>query len=99
MVRELHSASQGNYLWVSIVCEALRSEEVWHAADLLHEVKGTSVLDDSLYNRIFIIFERLPRQDKEFCTEIFVTMALVHDTLRIDELDWMLSYTWTRKWI
>lgn len=80
-------ASQGNYLCVSIVCEALRSEEAWYAADLLHEVKGTSVLDDSLYNRIFNIFESLPRRDKEFCTEILVTIALVHDTLRIDELD------------
>lgn len=87
VIRELHSASQGNYLWVTIVCEALRSEETWYATDLLHDVKGTNILDDSLYNHMFSTFEKLPRRDKEFCTKILLTMALVHDTLCVDELD------------
>ncbi|KAI0883900.1 WD40 repeat-like protein [Annulohypoxylon maeteangense] len=80
-------ASQGNYLWVDIVYEALRSEETWYATDLLHDVKGTNVLNGSLYDCMFGIFDKFPRRDKEYCTMVLSIMALTHDTLRIDELD------------
>ncbi|KAI1460162.1 WD40 repeat-like protein [Annulohypoxylon moriforme] len=86
VTRELFLTSQGNYLWVDIVCEALRSEETWYAIDLLQDVKGTNILDGSLYDYMFSTFDRLPRRDKEYCTMVLSKMALVHDTLRIDEL-------------
>ncbi|KAI2472223.1 hypothetical protein F4781DRAFT_438442 [Annulohypoxylon bovei var. microspora] len=63
--------------------EALEEE----VAEELYLASQGNYLWGSLYDHLFGTFDRLPRRDKEFCTAVLSTMALVHDTLYIDELD------------
>lgn len=77
--------SPGNYLWVNIVCTALQAEETWYAISVLDEVKDLNNLE-LLYSHMKGKIVDLPRQYREFCMEVLSTMAIVHESLHIDEL-------------
>lgn len=98
VTEELYRASRGNYLWVNIVCEALRYEDMWYTTDLLHDVKDTSVIDNSLYDNMFNNFNRLPRRDNEFCTKVFCPQWPL-STMLSTSTNWIFSYIWRKEWI
>lgn len=85
VAKTLCDLAQANYVWVNIVCTALRAEEVGYASSVLGEVKDLTNLH-LLYDHMKRALDSLPRQDNKFCTEVLSTVAIAHDALPIDEL-------------
>lgn len=83
IVRIIRQRPQRNFLWVTIVCTALREEERWYAVEVLQEMP-----DDlqKLYDKIGSRIQQLPREDPSFCREILSTMAAAYQPLHISEL-------------
>ncbi|KAI0165405.1 hypothetical protein GGR52DRAFT_585439 [Hypoxylon sp. FL1284] len=82
---ELRHSSQRHFLRVRLICEALRAEKDRDAIDFVRQVKNINALD-LYYDHVFRTFRNIGYQDKQFCVKVLMTMALVHDTLHIDEL-------------
>ncbi|KID59995.1 Heterokaryon incompatibility protein R, partial [Metarhizium hybridum] len=83
IVRKIRQRPQRNFLWVNIVCTALREEEKWYAVEVLQEMP-----DDlqKLYDKIGSRIQRLPREEPSFCREVLSTMAAAYQPLHISEL-------------
>ncbi|KAJ8130633.1 hypothetical protein O1611_g2993 [Lasiodiplodia mahajangana] len=73
-----------NYLWVDTVCAALGAGEVWHAPDVIEDVKELTSLS-GLYEYLQENVECLPRGDGKLCLWVISTMALLHEPIPADE--------------
>lgn len=77
-----------NFLWVDIVCTALRQVDNWYAPVVLHKIPDN--LQD-LCHHMKARLEVLPLQDPKFCKDILTTMAIVLEPLHISELSALMT--------
>ncbi|XXG98643.1 hypothetical protein Hte_004970 [Hypoxylon texense] len=75
----------GNYLQVTLICEALRSEEKWYAERVLDETRTLTELVP-LYEYLKSKLTHLPRDDGKFCLDILSTLAVINRSLHLSEL-------------
>lgn len=85
ITRELCKVSSGNYLWVDIVCTALRDEDIWHIEDFLKVLSEKPTLR-GLYRFMGNRIQDLP-WDRKFCIEVLRVMGVVQHSLQIGELE------------
>ncbi|KAI1078635.1 hypothetical protein F5B20DRAFT_591209 [Whalleya microplaca] len=83
VVDRLYKQGPDNYLWVDIVCEALRSEEIWYVEDFMKELEVRRDLP-SLYSYLQDELNSAHQQkDRDFCFDVLSTLAVVHQSLHL----------------
>lgn len=80
----LRERSLGNLLWINIICTALRAEDIWHVESFLDEIKEIKDLK-FLYHHMLKRIQDLPK-DAGSCREVLQTMAVVRQSLHVNEL-------------
>ncbi|KAI1102145.1 hypothetical protein F4804DRAFT_313995 [Jackrogersella minutella] len=92
IVKRFYQQEAYNYLWVDIVCEALRSEENWYVEDSMNELETLRDLQ-GLYGHLHHKLNTAPKQqDRDFYFDVLSTMAIVHQSLHINELRGLVSW-------
>ncbi|KAL7803583.1 hypothetical protein V8C44DRAFT_273994 [Trichoderma aethiopicum] len=85
VVQRLRQNPYCNYLWVDIVLNALRAEDIWQVTEFLDEMREIRDLE-SLYDHIRKT-KILPSKDKDYCKQVLEVMAVVRHSLPISELE------------
>lgn len=79
----------GDYIWVDIVCTALRAEDVWHVEEFLGGLESIKNLT-GLYAHMRIQIQKIPK-DAKFCNKVLQIMAVAERPLHIDELNHLVQ--------
>ncbi|GAP93038.1 putative wd-repeat protein [Rosellinia necatrix] len=91
VTNKLCQLSINNYLWVDIVCEVLKSKDLWLVEPFLDQV-GLKRDLQSLYSLLHEIVDS-QQKGNHSCIDVLLTMGAVHQSLGLDELKKLMKWS------
>jgi hypothetical protein len=84
ITQRLQEMSSGNFLWVGMSCEVIKSSNTpWNA---IHALEGSNKDINSLYRLMKDRISKFERNDPVHCNDILSAAAIAFRPLRVDEL-------------
>jgi hypothetical protein len=80
----LRKKSDGTFLWLTLVCNALELAESYDAVDILSEMPSGL---KELYGGMMSQIQQLGRKDPDFCKRVLSRMTLAYRPLHLSELE------------